>query len=335
MAAQALLDIQHLSVNFKVYGGTVHAVRDLSLSVAKGETLAIVGESGCGKSVSCLAVMGLIPKPSGQITQGKILFKGQDLLKLSKQELRHIQGNKIAMIFQDPMTALNPTLTIGEQLTEGVMRHHGLSKAQAYAKAVEMLELVGIAQAEDRLSQYPHQFSGGMRQRIVIAMALMSEPDLLIADEPTTALDVTIQAQVLELFEQIQKKTGVAIILITHDLGVVAKIADHIAVMYAGQCIEYGGRGEIFYQAQHPYTQGLLASVPRLDMLENSLRPIDGSPPDLFSPPKGCGFFSRCHQRLKVCQSYVPPHYEVNSEHLVRCWLQDSRVQYRSKNNKE
>lgn len=326
MNKNILLSIQHLSVNFKVYGGTVHAVRDLCLDVHRGETLAIVGESGCGKSVSCLAIMGLITKLKGQITEGEILFDGVNLLDLSEKQYRGIQGNRIAMIFQDPMTALNPTLTIGEQLTEGVRKHKGLSKEAAYAKAIEMLQLVGISEAKMRLEQYPHQFSGGMRQRIVIAMALMTDPDLLIADEPTTALDVTIQAQVLELFEQIQAKTGVAIILITHDLGVVAKIADRIAVMYAGQCIESGDREAIFYHARHPYTQGLLASVPRLDMQEGYLKPIEGMPPDLFSPPLGCGFFARCKQRLRVCEQYSPPAY-FKEKHQTLCWLQDSRVQ--------
>ncbi len=326
MSSTPLLSIRDLSVNFKVYGGTVHAVRQLNLELARGETLAIVGESGCGKSVTCQAVMGLVQKPSGQIASGEIVFDGQDLLKLPKPKQREIQGNRIAMIFQDPMTALNPTLTIGEQLTEGVRKHKGLSKEAAYDKAVEMLNLVGIAEARSRLSQYPHQFSGGMRQRIVIAMALMCDPDLLIADEPTTALDVTIQAQVLELFERIQEKTGVAIILITHDLGVVAKIADRIAVMYAGQCIEFGSRQDIFYRPQHPYTQGLLASVPRLDMQEDSLKPIEGYPPDLFAPPKGCGFFARCKQKLLVCEQYPPSLYDVESEHKVLCWLQDARA---------
>lgn len=327
MSTETLLSIRDLSVNFKVYGGVVHAVRHLNLEVKRGETLAIVGESGCGKSVTCQAVMGLVQKPSGQIASGEIIFDGQDLLSLSKKKQREIQGNRIAMIFQDPMTALNPTLTIGEQLTEGVRKHKGLSKEAAYAKAVEMLSLVGIAEAKSRLNQYPHQFSGGMRQRIVIAMALMCDPDLLIADEPTTALDVTIQAQVLELFARIQEKTGVAIILITHDLGVVAKIADHIAVMYAGQCVEYGNRQDIFYRAGHPYTQGLLASVPRLDMSEDSLKPIEGYPPDLFAPPKGCGFFSRCQKKLRVCEQYLPDLHTMDNEHKVLCWLQDSRAQ--------
>lgn len=326
MNTEPLLAIRQLSVNFKVYGGTVHAVRQLNLDLKRGETLAIVGESGCGKSVTCQAVMGLIQKPAGQISQGEIIFAGQDILKLSRQEQRQLQGSRIAMIFQDPMTALNPTLSIGEQLTEGVRKHQGLDKASAYAKAERMLSLVGIANPNERLSQYPHQLSGGLRQRIVIAMALMCDPELLIADEPTTALDVTIQAQVLELFEQIQAQTGIAIILITHDLGVVAKIADRIAVMYAGQCIETGNRQEIFYQPKHPYTQGLLASVPRLDMAQNSLHSIEGQPPDLFAPPNHCAFYQRCKQALEVCSHLAPPAYSLSATRQVSCWLQDERA---------
>ncbi|ETD70017.1 peptide ABC transporter ATP-binding protein [Pelistega indica] len=325
MVQNPLLTIKHLSVQFKVHGGIVQAVRDLNLTIEKGKTLAIVGESGCGKSVTCHAVMGLIQKPSGFIPQGEIIFDGLDITQLEKNNT--IRGNRIAMIFQDPMTALNPTLTIGEQMIEGVMKHKKLSKQHALDKASEMLTLVGIAEPEKRLSQYPHQFSGGMRQRIVIAMALMSDPDLLIADEPTTALDVTIQAQVLELFEKIQQQTGVSIILITHDLGVVAKIADTIAVMYAGQCIETGNRRDIFYHPQHPYTQGLLASIPRLDMQKDSLKPIEGHPPDLFAPPKGCGFFSRCKKAMRVCKEIPPELSVLTEEHTVLCWLQDSRTQ--------
>lgn len=327
MSQEPLLSIRQLSIDFKVYGGTVHAVRGLNLEVRRGETLAIVGESGCGKSVSCLAVMGLLQKPAAQISQGEIIFDGQDILRSSPRELKQLQGRRIAMIFQDPMTALNPSLHIGEQLTEGVRKHQGLDKQQAYAKAADILGLVGIANPHERLSQYPHQLSGGLRQRIVIAMALMCDPELLIADEPTTALDVTIQAQVLELFEQIQRKTGIAIILITHDLGVVAKIADRIAVMYAGQCIESGTRQEIFYHPKHPYTQGLLASVPRLDMARNSLHPIDGQPPDLFDPPKYCAYYARCKQALEICHHIAPNSYALSQTHQVLCWLADERAQ--------
>lgn len=324
MSPSPLLSIQDLSIHFTVHGGTVQAVRSLNLSVDKGETLAIVGESGCGKSVSCLAIMGLLQKPSGKITHGNIIFNGQDITDLGKKN--NIRGNRIAMIFQDPMTALNPTLTIEEQLTEGAIRHKGLRKKEAVNKAVNMLSLVGIHDATQRLKQYPHQFSGGMRQRIVIAMALMCDPDLLIADEPTTALDVTIQAQVLDLFKTIQQQTGVAIIFITHDLGVVAKIADNIAVMYAGQCIETGDRQAIFYHPQHPYTQGLLAAIPRLNMAKDSLKPIEGQPPDLFSPPKGCGFFERCQKAMRVCQEIPPISTHISSAHHVLCWLQDPRA---------
>lgn len=327
MTEQALLTIKQLSIQFKVYGGTVHAVRQLDLQLGRGETLAIVGESGCGKSVTCQAIMGLVQKPAGHISQGEIIFAGQDILKLSRREQAKLRGSRIAMIFQDPMTALNPTLSIGVQLTEGVRKHQGLDKASAYAKAEKMLSLVGIANPEERLHQYPHQLSGGLRQRVVIAMALMCDPELLIADEPTTALDVTIQAQVLELFERIQAETGVAIILITHDLGVVAKIADRIAVMYAGQCIETGNRQEIFYQPKHPYTQGLLASVPRLDMARDSLLPIEGQPPDLFAPPSYCSFYQRCKQALEVCHHLAPEPYTLSDSRRVACWLQDERVQ--------
>lgn len=327
MHTEPLLSIRQLSINFSVYGGAVHAVRQLNIAVRRGETLAIVGESGCGKSVSCLAVMGLLAKPAAKISQGQIFFDGQDLLQLSQREHKQLQGNRIAMIFQDPMTALNPTLSIGEQLTEGVRKHQGLDKKSAYTKAADILSLVGIANPYERLKQYPHQLSGGLRQRVVIAMALMCDPELLIADEPTTALDVTIQAQVLELFAQIQKKTGIAIILITHDLGVVAKIADRIAVMYAGQCIESGTREEIFYHPKHPYTQGLLASVPRLDMAKDSLHPIDGQPPDLFAPPDNCAFYQRCTQALEVCYHIAPQTYQLSESHQVLCWLADARAQ--------
>ncbi|MCM3744678.1 ABC transporter ATP-binding protein [Sporosarcina luteola] len=321
-----MLSVQDLHVSFKTFGGEVQALRGVSFNLYKGETLAIVGESGCGKSVTANTIMGLIPKPAGRIKNGKVLFKGKDLTKLDKSEMRKVQGVDISMIFQDPMTALNPTLKIGEQLTEGLRTHQKVSKAEAREKAIKLLEVVGIPNPEERMKQYPHQFSGGMRQRIVIAIALICEPELLIADEPTTALDVTIQAQILELFEEIQERTGVSIILITHDLGVVAKIADRIAVMYAGKVIEIGDKREVFYTPQHPYTNGLLASVPRLDLKEEELQPIEGTPPDLFSPPNGCPFTARCPFAMEVCERVYPATTGLSETHAVDCWLQDERA---------
>ena len=324
---EVVLDIEQLKVEFTTYGGSVQAVRGASFQLYKGETLAIVGESGCGKSVTSNAIMGLIPNPPGTVKADKILFKGKDLANFSKKQFRDIQGKDISMIFQDPMTALNPTLTIGEQLTEGLKTHKKISATDAKKKAIEMLSLVGLSNPEERLKQYPHQFSGGMRQRIVIAIALICEPELLIADEPTTALDVTIQAQILELFAEIQKRTGVSIILITHDLGVVAKIANRIAVMYAGKIIEIGTKRDIFYNPQHPYTQGLLNSVPRLDLLEEELKPIEGTPPDLFAPPEGCAFAARCPKAMIVCNKVQPDITMLSDVHQVSCWLQDARAQ--------
>jgi dipeptide transport system ATP-binding protein len=322
---EKILEVQDLHVTFKTYGGTVQAVRGVDFHLHKGETLAIVGESGCGKSVTSNAIMRLIPNPPGKITKGKINFKGEDLTKVSEKKMRSIRGVDISMIFQDPMTALNPTLTIGTQLVEGLRQHRNVTGSEARKKALEMMDLVGISNPEERMKQYPHQFSGGMRQRIVIAMALICEPELLIADEPTTALDVTIQAQILELFEKIQEVTGVSIILITHDLGVVAKIADRIAVMYAGKIIETGTKREIFYQPQHPYTKGLLNSVPRLDT-KGKLQPIDGTPPDLFSPPKGCPFTPRCPLAMEVCNKVYPDSTKLSDSHALDCWLQDERA---------
>ncbi|CDQ19956.1 ABC transporter ATP-binding protein [Halobacillus karajensis] len=323
---EKLLDIRDLHVSFTTFGGEVQAVRGVNLELYRGETLAIVGESGCGKSVTANSIMRLIPSPPGKIKEGAILFKGVDMTQLPDKEVRKIRGVDISMIFQDPMTALNPTLTIGDQLTEGLRQHRSISKREANDQAVDMLNLVGIPNPVERLKQYPHEFSGGMRQRIVIAMALICEPELLIADEPTTALDVTIQAQILQLFQKIQKQTRVSIILITHDLGVVAKIADRIAVMYAGKVVETGTRKEIFHTPQHPYTRGLLQSVPRLDQKGEKLIPIDGTPPDLFSPPAGCPFTARCPMAMEVCSKIYPFHSELSQTHEVDCWLQDERA---------
>lgn len=323
---EKVLEVRDLHVSFKTYGGEVKAVRGVTFDLHKGETLAIVGESGCGKSVTSQSIMRLIPEPPGKFDGGSILYKGKDLTKLKDAEMRKIRGSDISMIFQDPMTALNPTLTVGDQLTEGIMQHKKVSKTEAKKTAIEMLDLVGIPSPHIRLKQYPHQFSGGMRQRIVIAMALVCEPEVLIADEPTTALDVTIQAQILELFRDIQKKTGVSIILITHDLGVVAQVADRIAVMYAGKIVETGTRREIFYNPQHPYTKGLLNSVPRLDVEGAELIPIGGTPPDLFSPPVGCPFTARCPYAMEVCDRVYPSKTQLSSSHGVDCWLQDERA---------
>ncbi|WP_026580682.1 ABC transporter ATP-binding protein [Bacillus sp. J33] len=322
-----VLEVKDLHVTFTTYGGEVKAVRGVSFDLFKGETLAIVGESGCGKSVTSQSIMRLIPSPPGKITNGEVLFNGQDLTKLKESEMRNIRGADISMIFQDPMTALNPTITIGEQIIEGIMQHETISRQDARKKALKMLDLVGIPNPIERLKHYPHQFSGGMRQRIVIAMALVCEPEVLIADEPTTALDVTIQAQILDLFKDIQKKTGVSIIIITHDLGVVAQVADRIAVMYAGKIVEAGERREIFYNPQHPYTKGLLNSVPRLDLDGADLVPIGGSPPDLFSPPAGCPFAARCDFTMEVCDRVYPYKTRLSREHHVDCWLQDKRAQ--------
>ncbi|MED3931379.1 ABC transporter ATP-binding protein [Priestia megaterium] len=324
---EKMIQIKNLHVQFSTYGGRVQAVRGVSFDLHKGETLAIVGESGCGKSVTSQSIMRLIPTPPGRITSGSILFKGQDLTKLSEKKMRDIRGADISMVFQDPMTALNPTLRVGEQIAENIMQHENISKEKAKEKAFEMLELVGIPNPKERLKQYPHEFSGGMRQRIVIAMALVCNPEVLIADEPTTALDVTIQAQILELFKDIQQKTDVSIVLITHDLGVVAQVADRVAVMYAGKIVEIGTRRDIFYTPQHPYTKGLLRSVPRLDLYENELVPIAGSPPDLFAPPSGCSFAPRCPYVMEVCDRMYPASTKLKESHQVHCWLQDERAQ--------
>ncbi|KOO50756.1 ABC transporter ATP-binding protein [Priestia koreensis] len=323
---EKVLEIKNLHVSFDTYGGTVKAVRGVGFDLHKGETIAIVGESGCGKSVTSQSIMRLIPKATGRIADGSILFKGNDLTKLKESEMRKIRGSEISMIFQDPMTALNPTITVGEQITEGIMQHTKATKQQAKQKAVEMLELVGISSPKERLKQYPHQFSGGMRQRIVIAMSLVCEPEVIIADEPTTALDVTIQAQILELFRDIQRKTNVSIILITHDLGVVAQVTDRVVVMYAGKVVEAGTRREIFYNPQHPYTKGLLNSVPRLDLQGGDLIPIPGSPPDLFSPPTGCAFAPRCPYAMEVCDRVHPNDTIISEGHHTSCWLQDERA---------
>ncbi|MFC5529908.1 ABC transporter ATP-binding protein [Cohnella yongneupensis] len=318
-----ILDVKNLSVSFHVYGGEVQAIRDVSFDVKAGEAVAIVGESGSGKSVTAQTIMRLIQTPPGKIKAGEVLLDGQDLLKLSEKEMQKVRGNKIGMIFQDPMTSLNPTMTVGKQIMEGLVLHQRLSSKAAKARAIELLKMVGIPNPETRIGQYPHQFSGGMRQRVMIAIALACNPALLIADEPTTALDVTIQAQILQLMKDLQKETNTSIILITHDLGIVADICDRVIVMYAGQIVETGTKREIFRNPKHPYTKGLLKSLPRLDQDKNEpLIPIFGTPPDLIKPPQGCGFCERCDEAMHICETEIPERTVLSDTHAVRCWLQ-------------
>jgi peptide/nickel transport system ATP-binding protein len=320
-----LLDVKDLKTYFRTDDGIVHAVDGVSFSVEKGKTLAIVGESGCGKSVTCMTIMGLNAKRN-TITEGQALFKDRDLLKIDPDELRKIRGNEISMIFQDPMTSLNPVYTIGAQLREAVQLHENVSKQVANSRAVEMLKAVAIPRAETRMDDYPHQFSGGMRQRVMIAMALVNNPDLLIADEPTTALDVTTQAQILKLMNQLQRDFGSAIILVTHDLGVVAETADDVMVMYAAKAAEKGGYEDIFYRPEHPYTWGLLSSLPRLVAEGADLKPIPGTPPSLLQPPSGCRFHLRCTYAFSPCIPEVPELLPVGGEsagdHAVACHLE-------------
>ena len=320
---EPLLEVKNLRINFKTYAGLVQAVRGVDFTLAKGETLAIVGESGSGKSVTSNALMRLIPQPAGRYEDGQILFEGKDLLKLSEREMESIRGNEIAMIFQDPMTALNPTMRVGKQIMEVILTHKkGVSKEAAKQRAIELLAEVGIPDPERRFKQYPHEFSGGMRQRVVIAIALAAEPKILIADEPTTALDVTIQAQILELMKKIQEKNGNAIIFITHDLGVVANVADRVAVMYAGQIVEYGSSYDIFYNPKHPYTWGLLGSMPDLDSEDSEeLYTIPGAPPNLINPPLGDAFAPRNPYALAIDYKAEPPFYEVSPGHYAKTWL--------------
>ena len=320
---EPLLEVKNLRINFKTYAGLVQAVRGVDFTLAKGETLAIVGESGSGKSVTSNALMRLIPQPAGRYEDGQILFEGKDLLKLSEREMESIRGNEIAMIFQDPMTALNPTMRVGKQIMEVILTHKKrVSKEAAKQRAIELLAEVGIPDPERRFKQYPHEFSGGMRQRVVIAIALAAEPKILIADEPTTALDVTIQAQILELMKKIQEKNGNAIIFITHDLGVVANVADRVAVMYAGQIVEYGSSHDIFYNPKHPYTWGLLGSMPDLDSEDSEeLYTIPGAPPNLINPPVGDAFAPRNPYALAIDYKAEPPFYEVSPGHYAKTWL--------------
>lgn len=322
MPNDTILSVKNLQTHFYTEDGTVKAVDEVSFDLKRGETLGIVGESGSGKSVTNLSILRLIPYPPGKIVGGQVLFDGQDLLKISDTAMRQIRGKRIAMIFQDPMTSLNPFMRVAAQLTEITQLHEGLNNAAARKRAIEMLDLVGIPDASRRIDDYPHQFSGGMRQRVMIAMALSCKPELLIADEPTTALDVTIQAQILELIKDLKTKIGTSVILITHDLGVVAGMTDHIAVMYAGKIVEYAPTIELFSQPRHPYTQGLLKSVPDPLAIHAKLFQIPGMPPDLTKLPPGCAFANRCSQVMARCNQ-TPPIRQINAQHYAACWLEE------------
>jgi len=318
---EQLLEVTDLHVSFPTEDGLVKAVDGVSFSVARGETLGVVGESGSGKSVSFLTVMGLINKDQAQIT-GEVLFKGQDLLKLPADEMRAIQGEEIAMIFQDPLTALNPVIKVGYQIAEMFTQHRKVSKKEAFEESIALLDLVGIPKPRERAKQYPHEFSGGMRQRAMIAMALALNPDLLIADEPTTALDVTVQAQILDLIDKVQDEFNASVVIVTHDLGVVAEHCDNIQVMYAGRIAEYGEREDIYYNAHHPYTWGLLGSISRLDQdRRERLQPIRGLPPSLIYVPPGCPFNPRCPHVMDICTKEVPPLLPSDGHHASACHL--------------
>ncbi len=317
-----ILKVQGLETQFRTREGTVHAVNGVSFHLKEGETLGVVGESGCGKSVTMMSMLRLIPSPPGKVVAGSALYQGKDLLKMTDEEIRHIRGSQISVVFQDPMTSFNPVLTIGRQVAEPLETHLGMSRAQAYERVEELMTMVGIPNPKDRLSDYPHQYSGGMRQRMMIAMALTCSPQILIADEPTTALDVTIQAQIVELVKRLRDDLGMAIVWITHDLGVIAGLADRVAVMYAGFIIEEAPVKELYANPQHPYTIGLLGSLPRLDANERRrLTSIEGLPPVLFKKPSACPFAPRCRYRVEKCLSENPRLLQVGPEHSAACWV--------------
>ncbi|WP_175615848.1 ABC transporter ATP-binding protein [Piscibacillus halophilus] len=325
---EALLDVKNLVTSFRTADGDLTAVREVSFSVEQGETLCIVGESGCGKSITSLSVMQLLPK-NGKIKSGSIQFNGQELTDLTDEEMRQLRGNEIAMIFQEPMTALNPVFTIGFQIREPLKIHEGLSKKAAHQKGIELLKQVGIPSPEKRMNQYPHELSGGMRQRVMIAIALACNPKLLIADEPTTALDVTIQSQILDLIDDLKKRFNMGVVMITHDMGVVAEVADRVMVMYSGEKIEEADVETIFNHPQHPYTKGLLQSVPNVDDKEHHLEPIPGSLPSLKENISGCRFYDRCEFATEKCRTQSPPKFEASEGHVVRCWLQEESTDER------
>ena len=322
---ETILELKNVVYSFKTYGGEVKAVRDVSFDVRAGEVLGIVGESGCGKSVTAQCILRLNPEPPGFFEGGEIYYKGKDILKMSNKEIREIRGGEIGFVFQDPMTSLNPTMKVGKQIMEVFVGREGYSKEEVKAKALEIMKLVGISDSEKRFNQYPHELSGGMKQRIMIAIALVSRPSVIICDEPTTSLDVTIEAQILELLLELKEKLGTSIIMITHDLGVIAKLCDRVVVMYGGKVVEKGTVREIYYQTAHPYTSGLMHSIARLETNRGEkLSPIEGTPPDLFSPPIGCPFAARCDYCMDVCNQIPPEEYKLSDEHTTRCWLQHS-----------
>lgn len=318
--SEPLLQVKNLHTVFPTESGEVQAVNGISFNLDRGKVLGIVGESGSGKSVTAYSILRILDNP-GRITQGSVMFQDQDIVKMLPQKVREIRGAKISIIFQDPMTSLNPVYTVENQLTEAIRLHTNRDRKQARDRALEMLELVGVNEPHKRLKQYPYQLSGGMRQRVMIAMALACEPDILIADEPTTALDVTIQAQILELMQELKEKLGMAIIMITHDLGVIAEMCDEIIVMYAGRVCERGTADEIFYNPRHEYTKGLLRSIPKLGQGREKLTPIGGSPVDLLNMPKGCAFAARCDSAMKICLAEQPEETAINKNHRAACWL--------------
>ncbi len=318
-----ILEVKDLSYSFHTYGGVVQAVRDVSFNVRRGEILGIVGESGCGKSVTAQSILKLNPEPPGFFQHGSILYNGQEIIRKTEHEMRQIRGKQIGFIFQDPMTSLNPTMRIGKQVEEIFVGDRSMTSAKVKARALEVFQQLGITDPERRLHQYPHELSGGMKQRVMIAIAIIAKPDLVIADEPTTSLDVTIEAQILRLLKDMSRATNTSIILITHDLGVIAKLCDRVLVMYGGKIMECGTAEDIFYRTRHPYTSGLMHSIARLDMEKSEkLTPIEGSPPDLFSPPKGCPFAARCEYAMEICNEQEPEKTDISEQHNTRCWLE-------------
>ena len=328
-----LLDVKNLNIVYSTSDGVVYALNDANLQIKRGETLGLVGETGAGKTTLARGIMRLIPHPPGEIRSGEIMYEDQDILKLTEKEMRQMRGRQISMIFQDPMTSLNPVFTVGYQLEEAVLLHTDRTKKEAKERAIEMLTLVGVNEPEKRVNQYPHELSGGMRQRVMIAMALACEPDILIADEPTTALDVTIQAQILELMQSLQEKLGMAIIMVTHDLGVIASMCDEIIVMYGGRVCERGTADAIFYSPAHEYTKGLLRSIPTKTNSKTRLVPIGGTPINMLNMPKGCAFCPRCDAAMKICLTEKPEEIWVGEDHLASCWMNIKNMMEEGKSN--